>query len=60
MKTKFGPSGVKGGSGLIPFMNGVIADLRAWGKRRTAETYVATLNSFNTVKKMKKKRKPRL
>ena len=46
MKTKFGPSGVKGGSGLIPFMNGVIADLRAWGKRRTAETYVATLNSF--------------
>lgn len=46
VKTKFPPPGTAGGLGLIPFTNGVIADLRTWRKTRTAETYVAALNSF--------------
>ena len=53
VKTKFGPSGVVGGLGLISFMDGVIADLRAWGKVRTSETYVAALNSYRRFRKGK-------
>ena len=46
VKTKPGLSRMGGGPGVIAFMNGVIADLRTWGKTRTAEAYVAALNSF--------------
>lgn len=56
VKIKFGPTKVNGGPGVMPtglmgrsffsFMGDVIIGLRALGKVRTTETYIAALNSF--------------